>query len=174
MEKENQATIPFDKDIPQKSAPAEPQKTTVPAAGARAPAPAISGSGPATVILPSASKAAPSFAWLVYLTGSKSGRTEPIGEEPITIGRGAQNKIALEEVAVSREHARVTRDLSAAKKYFLVDVGSANGTYVNGKKVARKVLRDDDHIRIGETVLVFKMVGKPKTDAKPAKRKPKK
>ncbi|MBI3742310.1 MAG: FHA domain-containing protein [Chloroflexi bacterium] len=172
MDKENQPTIPFDKALPKNPMESEKQKPTIPATSGRAPAQPV-GTSQATVILPSASKAAPSFAWLVYLTGPKSGRTEPIGDDAITIGRGTQNKIALEEVAVSREHARVARDPAAAKKYYLVDVGSANGTYVNGKKVARKVLQDDDHIRIGETVLVFKIVGKPKTETKPKPAKPK-
>ncbi len=72
--------------------------------------------------------------------------------ERITIGRRADNDVCLPYPAVSGEHAAVVTILSDS---FLEDLGSTNGTLVNGKPIAKHFLRDRDQIDIGRQKIVF-------------------
>jgi len=69
-------------------------------------------------------------------------------EEPeaLTIGRGRDNSIVLDDMLVSRRHVRITAD---ADGLVLEDLGSRNGTYVNGRRVERTHLSEGDRIGIG-------------------------
>jgi|SRR5579875_2506092 len=69
-------------------------------------------------------------------------------EEPeaLTIGRGRDNSIVLDDMLVSRQHVRITAD---ADGLVLEDLGSRNGTYVNGRRVERTHLSEGDRIGIG-------------------------
>ena len=75
-----------------------------------------------------------------------------LARERITIGRRADNDVCLPYPAVSGEHAAVVTILSDS---FLEDLGSTNGTLVNGKTIAKHFLRDRDHIDIGRQKLVY-------------------
>lgn len=72
--------------------------------------------------------------------------------ERITIGRRADNDVCLPYPAVSGEHAAVVTILADS---FLEDLGSTNGTLVNGKPIAKHFLRDRDQIDIGRQKLVY-------------------
>jgi predicted component of type VI protein secretion system len=72
--------------------------------------------------------------------------------ERTTIGRRPDNDLSLPFAAVSGEHAAVITVLSDS---FLEDLGSTNGTLVNGKSVTKHYLRDRDHIDIGRQNLVY-------------------
>ncbi len=63
------------------------------------------------------------------------------------IGRGRKAELALAEVTISRAHAAVGFD---ADGFFVEDLGSTNGTLVNGARVARQVLKNDDEIQMGK------------------------
>src|SRR5260370_8941052 len=76
----------------------------------------------------------------------------PLDHERITIGRRADNDVCLPNLAVSGEHAAVVTILDDS---FLEDLGSTNGTLVNGKAVAKHFLRDRDEIDIGRELLVY-------------------
>ena len=76
----------------------------------------------------------------------------PLARERTTIGRRADNDICLPNLAVSGEHAVVVTILADS---FLEDLGSTNGTLVNGKPVAKHFLRDRDRIDIGRHRLVY-------------------
>ncbi|MBD0317462.1 MAG: FHA domain-containing protein [Thermoleophilia bacterium] len=82
------------------------------------------------------------------------GRALEVAPVPLTIGRAADNGAALDgDEYASAHHARVesTRD-----GVWLVDLGSTNGTFVNGERMnGRRRLRDGDAVRIGETELRF-------------------
>jgi diguanylate cyclase (GGDEF)-like protein len=70
----------------------------------------------------------------------------------LTIGRGADNGIVLESDSVSRRHARFeTREGT----WFVTDLGSTNGTYVNDEQVAEHRLRRADHVKIGDTIFKY-------------------
>src|SRR5688500_9324592 len=75
-------------------------------------------------------------------------------KERVTIGRKPQNDVQIENLAVSGEHARVVTIL---KDSFLEDLGSTNGTLVNGTPVKKHVLQDNDVIEIGKYKLKFVM-----------------
>jgi pilus assembly protein CpaF len=69
-----------------------------------------------------------------------------------TIGREAGNEIVIEDPQVSRRHATLTRQGAA---YVLEDIGSTNGTYVNGKRVTAPVLLSDgDMVGLADTVVL--------------------
>jgi pSer/pThr/pTyr-binding forkhead associated (FHA) protein len=69
-----------------------------------------------------------------------------------TLGRREGCDLVLPDPRVSREHARVERDALGTE---VVDLGSTNGTFVNGQRVQRRRLRNGDRIRIGDAVLEY-------------------
>lgn len=76
-----------------------------------------------------------------------------LARERMIIGRKAGSDILLDDLAVSAEHARVTTILNDS---FLEDLGSTNGTSVNGGPVRKHILRDGDVIEIGAYRLVYR------------------
>lgn len=79
-------------------------------------------------------------------------REIPLNKERVTIGRKPQNDIQIENLAVSGEHARIVTILNDS---FLEDLGSTNGTLVNGNPVKKHILQDNDIIEIGKYKLKF-------------------
>jgi len=75
-----------------------------------------------------------------------SGVTHELIDEAITIGRGADNTIAVNDPSISTHHAQL---LLEGDTYRLKDLDSTNGTRVNGKPVTETVLQFDDRIRFG-------------------------
>ena len=75
-----------------------------------------------------------------------------LDRERVTIGRRPDNDVCLPYPAVSGEHAAVVTILADS---FLEDVGSTNGTLVNGKPVAKHFLRDRDRIDIGKQKIIY-------------------
>src|SRR5689334_14773378 len=78
-------------------------------------------------------------------------------DENTSIGRGGDNSIVVDHPTVSRVHAWLVReDDENAGDFFLRDTNSANGTYVDGKRIAGKSpLRDGALIRVGPARMVF-------------------
>lgn len=76
----------------------------------------------------------------------------PLGEDTITIGRRPESTIVLADPNVSRAHAEV-RPHGAG--YLLVDLGSTNGSRVNGVRVGSHTLQDGDDISFGNTRIRF-------------------
>ncbi len=70
-----------------------------------------------------------------------------IDQNEIIIGRDSGNDIQIDNVAVSREHARIIR---GPNYYLIEDLDSTNGTFVNGKKINKKFLQEIDEITIGK------------------------
>jgi hypothetical protein len=71
----------------------------------------------------------------------------------LVLGRGLEADLQLADVGVSRRHAEVRLGADGAS---VVDLGSTNGTRVNGRRVASSPLRDGDHIGLGATDIVFR------------------
>jgi hypothetical protein len=83
------------------------------------------------------------------------GDTPVVLDQPVlTIGRLFDRDLVLDDVGVSRMHAEVRR---VGRSFRLVDVGSANGTVVNGEHVTEHVLSDGDVIRLGSVELTFRL-----------------
>ncbi|MEJ2209105.1 MAG: FHA domain-containing protein, partial [Anaerolineae bacterium] len=80
-----------------------------------------------------------------------TGQRIPLTGDRTTIGRQAGNPIVLADSLVSRQHAAIVYQAGA---YAIQDLGSANGTYVNGRRVVgTQVLQDGDAIRIGNATI---------------------
>ncbi len=98
----------------------------------------------ATGLLPRPLQPAPE-AQLVVRSPDGRTRTLPLDGRPVTIGRAPDNRLRIDDPRVSRHHARIVlRDGS----YVLVDLGSTNGTWVEGLRVSEVVLGAGDRIDI--------------------------
>jgi signal transduction histidine kinase/pSer/pThr/pTyr-binding forkhead associated (FHA) protein len=89
---------------------------------------------------------------LLVLHGPDKGRRFELPDEPMLIGRDSR-QLPLTDNTVSRRHAEL---LPADGAWILRDLGSSNGSYVNGTRVeSRYILKLGDQIRVGRTVMVF-------------------
>ena len=75
-----------------------------------------------------------------------------LSEKPLVIGRGGDTDVLVLDVEASRQHCSVR---FSEGKFYILDLNSKNGTFVNGKKVDLHQLRSGDRIRIGSTTLFF-------------------
>lgn len=92
--------------------------------------------------------------WLHQKEGRNIGRKIRIIKPEVTIGSGSDNTIQLEEMGVSNRHARIRR---VEGGYYLYDLISDRGTYLNGKKLLRpKLLHDWDEVKVGSSSFIFR------------------
>lgn len=90
--------------------------------------------------------------WLVANLGANAGKEFMLGETT-NIGRDVTwNEIAVDDPAMSRQHARIRFEDDC---FVLYDLASTNGTLVNGEKVLKQSLYHDDQIQVGETIFSF-------------------
>jgi hypothetical protein len=82
----------------------------------------------------------------------EDGRRVEIGETPLVVGRMPECDVALSDPNVSRRHAEVRRQGTG---FVVVDLGSTNGTRVNGAQVKERLLNNGDEITVGATKLRF-------------------
>jgi pSer/pThr/pTyr-binding forkhead associated (FHA) protein len=94
------------------------------------------------------------MAEIIVKLGDQVVQTYPLTTESITIGRARDNQIVVENLSVSRNHARIRREHG---KFVLTDLNSANGSFLNGVKVSTADLKDNDIISIGKHKLHFIM-----------------
>lgn len=88
---------------------------------------------------------------VLSLNGVVQGEYE-LNQERVTIGRKAENEIPIDNLAVSGKHALLITILDDS---FLEDLGSTNGTYVNGKLIKKHALKNGDVIAIGKHELKY-------------------
>ncbi|MCU0439669.1 MAG: FHA domain-containing protein [Raineya sp.] len=69
----------------------------------------------------------------------------------VTIGKSSHNQIIIQDPYVSKEHLQITQDEQG--NFFLEDLSSTNGTFVNGKKATSTILQLNDIVKIGDTIL---------------------
>lgn len=85
---------------------------------------------------------------LVALTGAHAGAVYAV-ERELVLGRSSEAHVSLDDASLSRQHARVLR---ADDGFYVEDLGSKNGTFVNGRRIHGRVrLQDGDRISIGAT-----------------------
>ncbi|TMK20084.1 MAG: DUF2662 domain-containing protein [Actinobacteria bacterium] len=95
--------------------------------------------------------AAPTAQLVVHHDGAT--RSVSLNKEVVTIGRLADSDVVLEDKGASRRHAQVrTKDGVST----LTDLGSTNGTKLNGQQVQTRTLEDGDRITIGTTLIEFR------------------
>jgi pSer/pThr/pTyr-binding forkhead associated (FHA) protein len=90
---------------------------------------------------------------LEFVSGPLSGQIVGLERDVTTIGSVAGNTVLLTDTGVSRKHVGIRR---VEAGFELADLGSTNGVYVNGEKVARRKLTAGDVIRVGTTEIVFR------------------
>jgi pSer/pThr/pTyr-binding forkhead associated (FHA) protein len=98
-------------------------------------------------------KLAPEDAMLIVHRGPGQGSRFLVTGIGATIGRSPESDIFLDDVTVSRKHAQVLKSMPGF--FTLKDLGSLNGTYVNGKHVVEISLVNGDEIQIGKFHMLF-------------------
>ena len=83
-----------------------------------------------------------------------NGRAHELNKPSVVIGRSRESDIRVSDPNISRQHAEIRQEGST---YWIVDLGSTNGTSVNGRALKRAKLDDADRITLGSTELVFKL-----------------
>src|SRR5262245_45980628 len=91
---------------------------------------------------------------LAAVAGPRQGAVIPLGEERLNVGRDSSNEICLASMWVSRRHCCIERRGDGVT---LTDLGSHNGTYVNGVPVKERALEHGDQVRIGDSVFLVLM-----------------
>mgnify|MGYP001152958604 CR=1 FL=1 len=101
--------------------------------------------------------AVPQFV-LEITEGGGTGKRVELGVDPVTIGRNASNTLQISDESASNYHAEVSKE---AIGYVVSDLGSTNGTKVNGEKIVKSPLAHGARVQIGSTVITFKNLGAP-------------
>jgi len=89
---------------------------------------------------------------LLIKTGEEKGKSYPIRDSVVLIGRDSSNTITLPDKKVSRKHASISPQGS---EFLIEDLGSANGTMVNNRPVRQQILKPGDEVRMGSTLPEF-------------------
>lgn len=89
---------------------------------------------------------------LIRTGGGREGEVIALESDVLTIGRSPHSDLFLDDVTVSRHHARILHDASG---FMVEDLNSLNGTYVNRKRIERHQLLDGDELQIGKFKLAF-------------------
>lgn len=89
---------------------------------------------------------------LFVIQGRDQGTRFRLEEPTITLGRGTAHTVQLHDTEVSRDHAELYRSGDA---YVLRDLGSSNGTFVNGRAVKECELASGDQLQLGRTLLLY-------------------
>ena len=86
-------------------------------------------------------------ALVIRVGGDREGEIVPLFGDAFTVGRSPQSDLFLDDITVSRHHARIVMD---EEGFLAEDLNSLNGTYVNRKRIERHQLFDGDELQIGK------------------------
>ncbi|MFP3870412.1 MAG: ATP-binding protein [Syntrophobacteria bacterium] len=92
---------------------------------------------------------------LLVITGPEQGKSFRLENDEIIIGRGSSCQITLNDRTISRHHSKIVR---GAEGLVIEDLGSANGTFVNGYQVESSVLKVDDRLTLGNIEMLLRQV----------------
>ena len=93
---------------------------------------------------------------ICVLQGFYEGLEVPVDRDWMVIGRGRGADVVLAERTISRAHAAIGFEEDT---YFVQDLGSTNGTLVNGTREEKRALTDGDEIQMGKLILRIKLPG---------------
>lgn len=130
-------------------APREPSKAAVVGQPGPPPRQRISGAGAGVAVAPSGPEPRAS-ARLAVTEGAIAGTTVPLASSAVLIGRGPMCTVVLDDDYASTRHARVFPQQGG---WWVEDLGSTNGTYIDGERIAEpRELKPGVPVRIGQTV----------------------
>lgn len=113
-------------------------------------------------MIASAKQRQPSFAFLVITKGRRMGDILHLNLGETSMGRESDNDIIIDDDYGSRRHAKVKvepdPEAGDEQAFFIYDLATPNGTFVDGEQILRAKLVDGAKVQIGETVMVFKKV----------------
>src|SRR5215510_7771545 len=89
---------------------------------------------------------------LISISGPLEGTTFSITDADVTIGRGPSNSICIADPLLSRQHCRIIRE---GEVFNLHDLGSFNGTFVNGVPIKMQAIAHRDLVKAGDSILLF-------------------
>lgn len=98
---------------------------------------------------------------LVFLRGELLAVPIPLERDEVILGRALEADVRVNDVRASRLHARITSDRDPASgelRFRIADLGSTNGTILNGQPVTEALLQDGDKIEIGEHLMRFELL----------------
>lgn len=98
---------------------------------------------------------------LVFLSGELLAVQIPLERDEVILGRALEADVRVNDARASRLHARITTERdpeTGFARYRITDLGSTNGTVVNGQLVTNAILQDGDKIVVGEHLLRFDML----------------
>lgn len=121
-----------------------------------------SGAAAGTMGVPAPAQGGRHVPRLTVLKGADQGKQFEVTGDALSVGRDSTNKVRLNDTEVSRRHAEFQR---TPQGYRLLDVGSVNGTFVNGQAARDVLLQPGDQIQIGQSVLLYSAA---RADAPPA------
>lgn len=101
------------------------------------------------------------MASLFVVRGRDQGKHFQLSQPAYRIGRDAKSDIQLFDSEASRTHAEIRTAADGTSE--LLDLGSSNGTRVNGQPILREPLASGDRIEIGSTLLIYTGTGQPST-----------
>jgi len=104
------------------------------------------------VIAAPAMASLPDRALLTVLAGLNAGQVFTLDRDETFIGRGRDADVGIDDVGISRRHARIVR--TEGGRHVLEDLGSTNGVFVNGRKVERAELASGDRVQVGPTLVL--------------------
>ncbi len=90
--------------------------------------------------------------YFIVIAGGTVGMMYKLTQSDTFIGRATDAEVRVDDEGVSRKHARVST--TPNQQVILIDLGSTNGTYVNGTRVTEQVLRDGDKVQVGSTTVL--------------------
>lgn len=93
---------------------------------------------------------------IAFDAGPDAGHTHRASDQAVRLGRSPDNDVILRDPATSGHHARLEW---RGDGFWIVDLGSTNGTFVNGEAIQEKQLNHGDHLTIGQNSVHFALVG---------------
>jgi two-component system cell cycle response regulator len=100
-------------------------------------------------VTPSTAPARRDRAVLLRMDGVAAGQVVSMTQMPFSMGRHPTNQLPIDDDSISRFHARFVLENG---EYFVEDLGSRNGTFIQGKRVTRVAIKDDDWVQLGARV----------------------
>jgi len=92
------------------------------------------------------------MAVLIGMSSTVKGRKYELTNDETFIGRNTQNQISIEDTSISGRHCSIVRH---EHRYTLIDLGSTNGTRLNGAGITKSGLRPKDILQVGNVELMF-------------------